>query len=180
MTGVAYLVSSGPSAEMFDWSVVRPDDFILAVNFSGLLCPRFNAVVAIDVDREGIFGMYQKDVLFFVRNKGKAVEGFTNVKRMKTIVHGAGRSGAAFGLFVLHRLGFKNIVAVGCDTHTTGKYSHARKLIDLGLYEDKVYEGGDNKVEAVNETARTLKLNVTFFSPGNTVSNIQFSGRIAS
>lgn len=165
MSGDAYIVSSGPSAEHYDWSGLKPEDYILAVNFSGLLCPRFNAVVALDVDVPGTFSMYPTDVTFYTRNKGKALDGFTNIKRLKTMVHGAGRSGAAFGLYVLYHLGYKNVVAIGMDVHLNGRYSRAKRLIDLGLYPVEDSPKAQEKRAAVDETIKALKLNVSFFNP---------------
>lgn len=167
MSGQAYIVSSGPSAEQFDWSVVGPDDFVLAVNYSGALCKRFDAVAALDVTPACRFAdVYRRDVVFYTRNKGPALCGFTNVRRIKpNNIPGALHSGAAFGLFVLHHLGHRRITAVGLDIHTTGRYSHARRLIEMGLYDEADADGAASKRSHVERTIKALKLDVHFFSP---------------
>lgn len=162
---VAHLVSSGPSAEAFDWSTIKPSDYVLAINFAGLLCPRFNAVAAVDVSVAGTFDMYEPDVTFYTRNKGKALEGFRDVRRIKPWIRGAASSSVAFGLCVLYRLGFRQVVAIGCDLHTSGRYDHARRLVDLGLYGKDEGKDGDKKRAVVEQVAKILFLKVVFFSP---------------
>lgn len=165
MTGDAYIISSGPSAERFDWAIVRPEDYILAVNFAGLLCPRFDAVVALDLSFEGTFKMYAKDIPFYTRTWGPALNGFTKVRNLKPILECAHSSSLSFGLCVLKELGYDRAFAVGCDLHTTGKWTHARKLIDLGLYPEDESDGGPLKKDAVEKTAKALKMEVLFFVP---------------
>lgn len=133
--GTCYLIATGPSADYFDGSIIKPEDYVLVVNFAGLLVPRYDAFVALDTHRIGVFdGIYpEKTVLYTIRPRTMSRRYF-NCQIFRSYVPGSACSSAAVGICVLYNFGYRKIHAIGFDTRITKWYHHSKKLIDRGLY----------------------------------------------
>ena len=165
-TGNAYLVGTGPGLDAYKWDL-SPEDYVLAVNFAGISCPRYNAFVALDTHRAGIFDdVYPADTVCYVMRPRTAMRRFFNCQMFKHYLPGSGCSSGAFGVCVLAWIGYKKITAIGFDARFTGKHSHAQSLIKKGLYSS--VEHGASKVleDAVNNTIKKVSgLEVLFWNP---------------
>lgn len=135
--GNAYLVGTGPSIDVYTWPDLKDEDYILAVNFAGLSCPRYNAFAALDTHRGGIFDVYPKDTICWTMHPRTLLSRFFNCRICMNVVKGAGCSTGAFGLCVLYWLGYRKITLIGFDSHFTGLHNHAESLKKKGLYSQR-------------------------------------------
>jgi len=166
--GNAYLVGTGPGLDAYKWEELQPEDYVLAVNFAGVSCPRYNAFAALDTHRGGVFDdVYPREAVCWTMHPRTLMGRFFNCRVFPHIVKGAGCSSGAFGLCVLYWLGYRKITVIGFDSHITKIHDHAESLIKKGLYSRRDDHPVNRVIQnAVNNTIILLPgLQVVFWNP---------------
>lgn len=126
---VCYIVAGGPSLKGFDWSLLTPDKFVVAINRSYEVLPNAQVLYFTDSDYWG----RHKDAM--MKHNGQLIRGAINVKRDKMpdeviqyrltgkdgletqkdcLKHGSNSTYAALNLVTVH-FGFKKVYLLGVD-----------------------------------------------------------------
>jgi len=131
----AWLVGTGPSLDTYDWT--KADGYILCVNFSYKVVPRFNALCVMDTHRIGLFSdLYDQGIPLYTQRARTMCKRHFNVKSPGYIVPGVGFCSSGVGLCTLKNMAFKRVHMVGYDSlnDVNPTHDHAQSLVKLGLY----------------------------------------------